>query len=247
MNKKQKIIKLITVVVLLVAILLSIYLPLKYSGALERIDSAEELKDLILSGGMYSYLIFFAIQYLQVVVLPIPAFISTVAGSLVFGPWIASLISIMAIILGSLTCFLLGRKLGWRLLVWIIGEEDAIKWQQKLGYGKYAFFLMMLFPLFPDDILCIVAGAVTSMSTNFFLITNLVTRPIAILLICFLGGGYLVPFSGWGIPVWIAIIALGAILFYLSIKYQAQIENFIYKLTHRLTDKETKLKTTTEE
>ncbi|MBP3630156.1 MAG: TVP38/TMEM64 family protein [Clostridia bacterium] len=242
MNKKQKIIKALIVLSSLVLVLLAIYLPLQLSGTLGKIDSAEELKELILSGGVYSYLIFFAIQVLQVVVLPIPAFISTLAGALVFGPWVASIISFIAIIFGSLVCFLLGRKLGWKLLIWVVGEEDARIWKEKLGCGKYAFFLMMLFPLFPDDILCIVAGAVTSMSTNFFLVTNLLTRPIAILFICFLGGGYVVPFSGWGIPIWIFIIVSCAILFYLSIRYQAKIEAFINKLARKFTQKEIAVK-----
>jgi uncharacterized membrane protein YdjX (TVP38/TMEM64 family) len=237
MNRKQKLIKLCIVLSLFALILLAIYLPLKLSGALFLIDSAEELKELILSGGMYSYLVFFAIQFLQVVVLPIPAFISTLAGALVFGPWIASIISFVAILFGSLVCFWLGRKLGWKLLVWVAGEDDAKKWKERLGCGKYAFFLMMIFPLFPDDILCIVAGAVTSMSTNFFLITNLIARPIAILSTCFLGGGYLVPFSGWGIPIWIFIIVACGILFYLSIRYQAKIEQFISNLSHKMASK----------
>ncbi len=238
MNKKQKLIKLCIVLSLLALILLAIYLPLKLSGTLGKIDSADELKDLILSGGMYSYLVFFAVQFLQVVVLPIPAFISTLAGALVFGPWIASIISFIAIIFGSLVCFLLGRKLGWRLLVWVAGEEDAKKWKERFGCGKYAFFLMMIFPLFPDDILCIVAGAVTSMSSNFFLTTNLIARPIAILSICFLGGGYLIPFSGWGIPIWILIMVCCGGVFYLSIKYQLKIEQFINNLSHKMAGKE---------
>ena len=105
-----------------------------------------------------------------------------------------------------------------------------------MNVSSHCFFLMMLFPLFPDDILCLVVGA-TGMSYKFFLITNIITRPIGIISTCFLGSGHLIPFSGWGIPVWIMLIVVGAILFYLSFKFQPQIENFVLSLAEKITKK----------
>ena len=233
---KIKILKICIVILIIVAIFLAIYLPLKLTGTLDKIDSAEKLKEIILQSGGYGYVIFFLIQFVQVSFLPIPAMVTTVAGTLVFGPWITSLISIVAVILASLFSFFLGKKLGRRAVVWIAGEKETKKWEEKLARGKYVFFLMMLFPLFPDDILCLVVGA-TGMSYKFFLITNIITRPIGIITTCFLGSGHLIPFSGWGIPVWIVLIIVGAILFYLSFKFQPQIENFVLSLAEKITKK----------
>lgn len=236
---KIKILKICIVILIIVAIFLAIYLPLKLTGTLDKIDSAEKLKEIILQSGGYGYVIFFLIQFVQVSFLPIPAMVTTIAGTLVFGPWIASLISIVAVILASLFSFFLGKKLGRRAVVWIAGEKETKKWEEKLARGKYVFFLMMLFPLFPDDILCLVVGA-TGMSYKFFLITNIITRPIGIITTCFLGSGHLIPFSGWGIPVWIVLIIVGAILFYLSFKFQPQIENFVLSLAEKITKKSKK-------
>ena len=234
---KLKLLKISIISSLLIAIILAIYLPLKLTGTLDRINSAEEIKNIIISGGIYSYIIFFGIQFLQVCLLPIPAFVTTLAGSLVFGPWITCLISFVSIMLASIFCFFIGRKVGRKLVVWVIGEQDTSKWEQKLEKGKYVFFLMMLFPIFPDDILCLVVGATTAISYKFFIITNLISRPIAIICTCFLGSGYLIPFSGWGIPVWIILILLGGFAFYLSIKFEPQIENFILKTSSKLENK----------
>lgn len=234
---KSKILKISIIVLLFAMIALAIYLPLSLSGALDRINSAEELKEIILDAGIYSYVIFFVIQFLQVILLPIPAFVTTVAGTLVFGPWIATLISLVSIILASIFAFYIGRKFGKKLVVWILGKEDTEKWRKKLERGKYVFFLMMLFPIFPDDILCLVVGATTTISYKFFIITNLITRPFAVFGTTFIGSGELIPFSGWGIPVWIAMIIVGAFLFFLSIKYQPQIENFINKLADKMLHK----------
>ena len=98
---------------------------------------------------------------------------------------------------------------------------------------------MMLFPFFPDDILCIVAGAI-NMSFKFFLITNLITRPIVYVTLCFFGSGSIIPYSGWGLIVWAILIIIGLILFYLSYKFQPQIENFVEKLGKKLNKRDKK-------
>ena len=231
---KSKIIKVVIIIVALLLIALAIYLPLELTGTIDKIDSAEELGQIIRDGGVYSYIIFVVVQFLQVTFLPLPAAVTTIAGTLVFGPWITLGLSLFAVLLGSAFAFFLGRKVGRRLVVWVAGEKDAIKWEEKLKRGKYVFFLMMLFPVFPDDILCIVAGCI-GMDWKYFMVTNLITRPLSIGALCFFGSGQVIPFSGWGIPVWIVLVVLGIIAIYLSVKYQPQIENFITKLGARLT------------
>lgn len=236
---KIKLIKLLIIVVGFVALALAVYLPLKLSGTLNKISSTEQLKQLILNGGIYSYAIFFIVQFLQTTFLPIPAFVTTVAGTLVFGPWITLALSLVSVLSASMFSFWLGRHFGEKLVVWVVGKTTTEKWQSKLDRGKYVFFLMMLFPVFPDDVLCLIVGLATNMSYKFFFLTNLITRPIAIASTCFLGSGLIIPFSGWGIPVWILIIAIGLILFYLSFKFQPQIENYVASLGERLSKKKT--------
>jgi len=239
-TKKGKIIRAIIVVSILTAVILGAYFALKYTGVLDRFDSAEEIKTFILSGGNWSVFIFIFIQFLQVTFLPLPAFVTTVAGALIFGPLNASIMSLIAIMLGSIFAFFLGRKFGKGILVWIAGKEDADKWTKKLTNGKYMYFLMMLFPVFPDDVLCIAAG-VTQMSFKFFFFTNLITRPIGIFCTCFLGSGSLIPFSGYGLIIWPILIVLLIILFILSIKYREKIEEFVEKLSKRKYKTKTKV------
>ena len=241
---KTKLIKLSIVVGALILLALAIYLPLELTGTIDKIDSAEKLRDIILEWGAYSYIIFIIIQFLQVTFLPLPAVVTTVAGTLVFGPWITFGLSLLAVMLGSIFAFFLGRKVGRKLVVWVAGEKDEKKWEEKLSRGKYIFFLMMLFPIFPDDILCIVAGCI-GMDWKFFLITNIITRPISIGTTCFFGSGQIIPFSGWGIPVWIVLAVLACVIFYLSFKYQPQIENFITKLADKMSRKKNSTQTPT--
>ena len=230
---KTKIIKISVIIITLLLLVLAIYLPLKLTGAINKIDSTEALKEIILSWGAYGYILFIIIQFLQVTFVPLPAAITTIAGTLVFGPWITLGLSLFAVWLGSAFAYFLGKKVGRKLVVWVIGESDALKWEERLKKGKYVYFLMMLFPFFPDDILCIVAGCV-NMEFKFFALTNLITRPITLGITCFLGSGTLIPFSGWGIPVWIVLILIMVLLFYLSIKYERKIEESINALSNKL-------------
>jgi len=234
-SRKEKIIRsLISLAIVLVFLGLP-FLIMYFTGTLTMLQDVETLRGFIAGGGVWSYIIFVGIQFLQVTILPLPSVVTTLAGSLVFNnPWIVFLLSFIAVMLGSMFAFWLGRKFGKKLLTWIAGKEDAQKWRRKLGRGRYMFFFMMLFPGFPDDLLCIGAGA-TSMTWRFFIITNLITRPIMIALTVFLGSGDLIPFSGWGIPVWILLALAMLIIFYCSIKYAKQIEKFMERQAKKLT------------
>ena len=232
-NTKQKVVRSLITLLVFVSIFVVIYLVLYYTGTLQKIDSAEDIKEFILQGGVWSYALFFAIQFLQVTFIPIPAIVTTVAGALVFGPWITYFISIVAVLLGSLFAFWLGKKFGRKIIVWIAGKEDAEKWDKKLEKGKYLFVLMLIFPGFPDDILCMVVGA-TPMTYKFFIFANLFTRPFIFIVITFFGSGTIIPFVGWGIYVWIALIITAIYLFYLSVKYQKQIEEFLINSANKL-------------
>lgn len=195
----------------------------KKTGLIEKFNSVEKIRTYVESGGFFSFLIFMLLQILQTTILQIPSIIVTIAGVLIFGPVKAFILSFVSIILGSILMFLFGRKFGRKFLNFLFGETISNKWIEKLEHGKYLFFLMMVFPLFPDDILCAVAGF-TKMSFRFFFWTNVIARSLGIGATCFFAGGTIIPFSGWGIWVW-AVIGIAVLtLFYISVKFQNKID-----------------------
>lgn len=221
-----KCLRLFFTITVLLSIFIVGYIIMKTTGLWGKINSIEKLKAIVESGGIFSFIVFVILQILQTTVLQIPAIFVTVAGTLVFGKWIAFILSFSAVMLGSVIMFWIGRKAGRKFLNWLIGQEETEKSINKMSNGKYLFFLMMLFPLFPDDILCVVAG-LTNMSFGFFLVTNLIARAIGISCTVFFGSGSVIPFSGWGLIVWGIIILLIAILFYVSVKYQNKIDKIV--------------------
>ena len=229
LTTKKKIIRTVIVLLAITLFLLLIYLILVWTGLWEKLNSVEKLKNLILSLGIWGRITFVAIQFLQVTFIPVPSPMLILAGSLIYGPLQAGLLSLAGILLGSGFAFFLGRTFGKKLVTFMVGEESQKKWTKLLGECKYSFVIMMLLPCFPDDILCLVAG-LTDMSWTFFMVTQFISRPIGIFSVSYLTSGEIIPYSGWGLVIWAVIIIASLTLIYLSIKYNRQIENFIKNL-----------------
>lgn len=177
--------RLLLLFVLSIGAVVGLYYFLKDTGIIGKFNNIQELQSLIASAGFWSILVFFVLQFLQVTVIPLPSSVTTVVGVLLFGPYIAFFISLIAILLGSITAYFLGRVVGLKLLLWAVGKEQTAEVQRLFKKGKVMFFLMMLFPFFPDDLLCAFAG-VAEMDFKYFLLTNIITRTIGLFCLCFL-------------------------------------------------------------
>lgn len=214
------------------------YIILYETGVLETVNSFDALKQAILDTKQWGVITYIGLTIVGVVILPLPGPVTVLIGVAIYGSIWAFVLSLIGTIAGSLISFVLGKVFGKKLVSWMVGEDKYEKYAELLNdKGRYFFVMMMLFPGFPDDILCLVAGA-TAMTYKFFLISVSLTRPVMIALYSFLGSGSVIPFSGWGIPVWIAIICIGVVLFLL-------LNRFKDKLTVRKKKKENKSETKT--
>ena len=214
--------------IILVLVFLEIVFYMFYlTGILEHFRDIESAKKWIQSFGALAFLIFFTIQFLQVIILPLPAQITLIAGVLIFGALQTFVISSVAIILGSIVCFFIGRLFGNKILYLLCEKGTANHYKKILSdKGRILLPIFFLLPVFPDDLLCFASGA-TSMTFKCFLIITIIFRPVAIFFVCWLGSGKVIPFSSWGIPVWIVLIILLLVLLIFLFKYQNKIENWI--------------------
>lgn len=198
---------------------------LQKTNFFEVVGSATLLESYLEKTGALMPIFYILLQYLQVVILPIPSIVSTVAGVALFGALKATTFSFIGIVLGSLSAFFIGRKLGFKAAVWLVGEESLRKWQRKLkGKDEIFLSLMFLLPLFPDDILCFLAG-LSTMSNGYFIALILISRFFAIACTC-----YSVDFiplnTWWGIAVWGVFILIIAATFVLVYKNLSKIQKF---------------------
>ena len=225
-GKNNTFLKWTIVIFVLIFIFVGVFLIFRFTNLWEKVNSIEKIRKIVESGGVFSFLIFMLLQILQTTILQIPSILVTIAGSVIFGRWTAFFLSFISVMLGSIIMFWIGRKCGRKFLNWIAGEDGADKWINKMTNGKYLFFLMMLFPLFPDDILCAVAG-VTNMSFSFFFWTNVLARGLGIACAVFFGSGAIIPFTGWGLLVWGLIFVCIGLLFYFSVRYKDKIDEIV--------------------
>lgn len=179
---------------------------LQKTGFLDIFRDQELYREYLERAGIWMPLLYIVLQYLQVVILPIPGFVSTAAGVALFGPFKAMLCSLVGIILGSLTAFIIGRKVGYKAVAWIVGKEDLDKWLRKVrGKDNFILTTMFILPLFPDDMLCFVAG-LSSMTWQYFVVMIVFSRLIGIAGTCY--SVNFIPFNTWwGILIWVILIA----------------------------------------
>lgn len=121
-------------------------------------------KQIETASGIYVYLIIWGIMFLQCTILNIPA-VAILSISFNIGLDITGikyvLIVLSAYLSGCIAAYWLGRVFGAKAIKWCAGsQEDFEKWSKFINTkGKLWYFLTILLPIFPDDMLCIVAGA----------------------------------------------------------------------------------------
>lgn len=220
-KKKETLFKFLSVLTISIFIGYLFYFIAERLNIIDKINSFNSLKEIILKSGNFGRLVFLIINILQVVLLPIPGVVSIAVGTILYGPWQTLFLSTSGIVIGSIMAFLIGRKFGFPLACWIFSKELIIKYQKILSNKTgILLFLMFVLPFFPDDMLCVLAG-LTDISFKKFAIITLTARAISVFVVAILASGIIIPFTGWGIVVWLilgVIILIAGILGFINRK-----------------------------
>ena len=187
------------------------------TGFFEAAGSQQALGEYIARCAPWSHLAYFGVQLVSVIVAPIPSNITAAAG--------AFLLTWGAVTLGSALVFALARALGQQFVSQFVSEKLSDKYLDVIRRKRDVFLaLAFLFPFFPDDILCILAG-LTSLSFRSFALIVLLARPWGLLFASALGGSTL-GLSPW---VMVPIALVGLALFLLGMKYGNQVEETVLR------------------
>lgn len=142
--------------------------------------------------------------------------------------WIFSLVTITAYMVGATISYWIGRKWGKKAVKWCAGsEEEYDKWVKFFNKdtSKWVYAATVLFPIFPDDLLCIVAGSV-KFNFRFWFVCNCICRyigipfTIAALVLLGIGGGGPLAIIAWCLALMAEIIG------YLLLKYNKTVQNW---------------------
>ncbi len=193
------------------------------------------LTNWVRKSGPLSPLVYILVQFLQVTFVPISSTPVTVLGSIMFPWWQCLLFTLFGQIAGSWLAFWIGRKFGLKAVYKFAKPQTVQKWRDKMkGREKTTLVFMFLLPVFPDDILCLLAG-LTDMRHSTFLVTQLVSRTMAALWTIF--GTLLVKTMAqlnisW--YVWLIIGVLAGVAMTLIVVYQDKISDNLLKLWRKI-------------
>ena len=235
--------KLSITVLYIAAVCLVVYFTLSKLGLFDSIDSADDVVAYINHSGGVAEVIFVLANFLQVTIIPIPSTITTTAGAILFeGIWKPLYLTVIGLVVGSMFAFFLGKVFGVRFANWLVGEKTIKKYRDLTkGRDKVVLFYMFIFPFFPDDFLCILAGMTNYTYVGFFLL-QVFSRTLGTLTTILLTKGIVsIPLEGWWLALWAVIIIAVIILLIMTIKYSDKLERgamkIIDKLTFGLTEK----------
>ena len=142
----------------IVALSVGVYFALKALG----VTDLEGLRELVERCGAWGWVVFILLFVISATLLCfMPGTSATfIAISIVlFGALYGFIISTISVFLASSLMFFLGNTLGEKTIEKLVGKSSLEKAQNLLDMkSKMLLPLMFLFPIFPDDALCAVAG-----------------------------------------------------------------------------------------
>jgi uncharacterized membrane protein YdjX (TVP38/TMEM64 family) len=211
--------------VITIAILAGSAWALYATGFFQAARSPEALGEYISRCTPWSHLAYFGIQLISVVIAPIPSNITAAAGAFLFGLWPSFLLTWGAVAAGSAIVFMLARLLGQKFAGQFVSKKLSDRYLDVIRRKRDVFLLLaFLFPFFPDDLLCILAG-LTDISFKRFFLLVIAARPWGLLVACMVGSATV------SIPLWgMALLgAAGLAVFLLAMKYGDKLEDAIMK------------------
>ena len=197
------------------------------TGFFAAATSLEGIQRYIEAFSPYSQLVFLAVQLASVILAP--SNITAAGGALLFGMWEAFLLTWLAVTAGSMIVFGLSRALGQDFADRFVGQKVSSRYLDIIRRKQDVFLaLVFLFPFFPDDLICILAG-LTQIRWTRFLGIVLLFRPWGLLVASAVGSSVI------SIPLWgMALIGIaGAAFFLVGLKYGDQVEEALLRRFRR--------------
>lgn len=229
-EKKQRRVWWLTLGVTLLLLVLLLW-GLWSSGFFRAVRTPQGIHAYIEHFAPYSHLVYFLVQLSSVILAPIPSNVIAAAGGLLFGTVWAFLLTVGAVTLGSVVVFQLSRVLGKPFAESFVNRRNLDKYEDLFRKKRDLFlFLALLFPFFPDDLLCIMAG-LTDIPFRRYLLLVVLARPWGLLAACAVGDSVL------HIPLWgmVALGVAGGALFLLALKYGDRVRDHIIEKLKRET------------
>lgn len=171
-----RLLKYFGILILIAAFLIILHIGMKHFSTI--------VYQTVANAGYWGPVLFILFQIVQVIIPILPGGVSLSVGIIAFGSINGFLYNYIGIVIGSILSFFLIRHFGRRLLRLLVSEKN---YQKYLGYlddqKKFTRFFIaaIIFPIAPDDLLCMITG-LTTMRPRTFILTIILCKPLSIYL-----------------------------------------------------------------
>ncbi len=143
------------------------------------VSSPEKFRDWVDNYGIWGRLIFVGMVVLQVIVAIIPGEPFEIAAGYAFGAIEGTALCLIGAIIGSILIFLLVKKLGMKLVELFFSKEkiQSLRFLKDSKKMNMLFFIIMLIPGTPKDLLSYFAGLTEIRLSSFILIVSISRIP----------------------------------------------------------------------
>ena len=153
-----------------------------YAIKIDLLTSPDILVTKIKSYGVIGPIIFLFLQIVQVVFPVIPGGASCLAGVLAFGPILGFIYNYLGLVIGSVMAYLLSYNFGLPIVKKLFKKETVNKYLKYIKTNRFErlFFLGILLPGAPDDLLCYIAG-ISNIKFSRFVFYIIVGKPLTLI------------------------------------------------------------------
>jgi uncharacterized membrane protein YdjX (TVP38/TMEM64 family) len=193
-------------------------------------SSRTRVSAFVASFGPYAPLVFLGVQFIQVLIAPIPGELTGFIGGYLFGTGAGFIYSTIGLTGGSWVAFLIARRFGFSFVRRFVGKEIMDKFDYLMEHqGAFFSFIFFLIPGLPKDYFCYLLG-LSPMHILTFLVISTVGRIPGTLLLSMQGEAV----RSENYRAFFVVLGLGLFALVFTLIYRDRIESWLKHRKHPL-------------
>ncbi len=186
-------------------------------------SSRTRVSAFVASFGPLAPLAFMGIQFLQVLLAPIPGELTGFIGGYLFGTELGFIYSTIGLTLGSWIAFIIARRFGFSFVRGFVGKETMEKFDYLMEHkGAFFSFIFFLIPGLPKDYFCYLLG-LSPMHLLTFLVVSTIGRVPGTLLLSMQGQAV----RSEDYRAFFVVLGLGLLALVFTVIYRDRIESWL--------------------
>ena len=186
-------------------------------------SSRTQISAFVASFGPFAPLGFMGVQFLQVLLAPIPGELTGFIGGYLFGTGLGFIYSTIGLTLGSWVAFVIARRFGFSFVRGFVGKETMEKFDYLMEHkGAFFSFIFFLIPGLPKDYFCYLLG-LSPMHILTFLVVSSIGRIPGTLLLSMQGQAV----RSEDYRAFFVVLGLGLLVLVFTVTYRDRIESWL--------------------